>query len=137
MNSTLSSQAPEKIRTASELIGQPPALWTQNLLQRPLPFPAEFWLVLENDRVLGRIAANLSPVYQDLGYVGFLRPLMKRRPIFFLKNLVQWLKTREKNSSRSSEFKYLATLSLPHDLARSAGFFVGAAPTVKLPFVFF
>ncbi|WP_295899499.1 hypothetical protein [uncultured Bdellovibrio sp.] len=91
---TLFAKTPSLLRTTEEVFGMAPEAWTQALLSRPLPFPCEFWIATENDNVIGRIGANLSPFYKDHGYLGFFEAKDKSTAHSLLEKASSWLRAK-------------------------------------------
>ena len=54
----------------------PPETWGL-FLSAPFPFAREFWLCYQQDRAVGRIGANVSATYPDVGFFGFFELELK------------------------------------------------------------
>lgn len=59
------AQAQDELRHDPFRVGLLPAPVARGFLKMPLPFPAEFWLVQDGERTVGRIGANVSSLRWD------------------------------------------------------------------------
>ena len=91
------SKVPFILREQKYLKSMMNAEWVLKLIQHEFPFTREHWLVFDHDRVVGRIAANVSTTNPNQGYLGFYEcdlshPEFKLIHEFLISTAEQWLK---------------------------------------------
>jgi hypothetical protein len=90
---------PGRVRQGRYRVGLLPSETWRLFLSAPFPFAHEFWLCYRHDRTVGRIGANVSATYPEVGFFGFFElELQADYPVVadaLLTSACDWLRAKQ------------------------------------------
>jgi hypothetical protein len=88
------AQVQDDLRQDPYRIGLAGVAFESSLVAASLPFPQEFWILHQDGRDIGRIAANCSAVLNEVGYIGFFEAAHSEAAQLLLETAREWLKVK-------------------------------------------